>query len=245
MPALPLALPRVFFLIAATFSAAPSPSPAGPPRPDPAAEKSKSPAPFEYDRVLVDLYGLGSFNRGAAGDFTGKVSRSRVPAGFTPPPGFPPQSGLQFSGRPGWGGGLGVTVLPWRHVGIALDQSALGRLPGSDDATAADFGYLRHQTSAALVLRLPIPSMGLAPYTVAGGGAQYGNSPRIEIPGRPPKSGNTFSLAGQGFLQLGGGLEVRLWPRLGIFSDLRWLHSGVGGLPRDQMQLRYGLRTAF
>jgi hypothetical protein len=245
MPISQLFTPWAFVLLAVAFSAASSVSPAGPVSPYPAGGKAMPPLTFESDRVLVDLYGLGSFNRGAAGDFTGKVARSRVPVGFTPPPGLLPQSGLQFSGRPGWGGGLGVTVLPWRHVGIAVDQSALGRLPGSDDPASADFGYLRHQTSAALVLRLPISSVGLAPYAVAGGGAQYGNSPRIEVPGRPPKSGNTFSLAGQGFFQVGGGLEVRLWPRLGIFSDLRWFHSGVGGLPRDQMQLRYGLRTAF
>jgi len=50
-----------------------------------------------------------------------------------------------------------VTVLPWRNVGIAVEQSAIGRLPDSDDPASAEFGYLRHQTSAALVLRPPFP----------------------------------------------------------------------------------------
>lgn len=138
-----------------------------------------------------------------------------------------------------------MTVLPWRYIGFTADQSVIARQPGSEDATAADFGYLRHQTSSAVVLRLPMPSLRLAPYALAGGGAQYGSNPRTYVVGRPPKSGNMFSLSGQGFVQVGGGLEVRLWSSLGVFSDLRWLISGVDGLPNNQMQFRYGLRAAF
>lgn len=201
--------------------------------------------PFAGDRVLVDLYGLGSFNRGAEGDFPGKVASSMVPPGFVPPAGALPRSGLQFSGRPGWGGGLGATMLPSRHFGVALDQSVVARSTGSSKAASADFGYLRHQTSASLVLRYPLPPLSVAPYALVGGGAQYGSSPRVFVRGRPPNEGNSFTLAGQGFFQLGAGAEVRLLPSLGVFSDLRWLLSGVRGLPSDQMQLRYGLRAAF
>jgi hypothetical protein len=213
---------------------------------------AKSPSPssrdkFSSDRLLVDLYGMGSFNRGAEGDFPSKVAYGRIPASarWRVPSGAIPSSGMQFSGRPGWGGGIGMTFLPARHLGLSLDQSAIGRAQGSRDPAAADFGYLRHQTSLSLMIRLPLPAWSVAPYALIGGGAQYGTVPSGDISGASPGAVSRFTLSGQGFAQLGAGLEVRVSPSLGVFSDLRWLHSGVSGLPSAQMQLRYGLRAAF
>ncbi len=92
---------------------------------------------------------------------------------------------------------------------------------------------------------MPIPAIRVAPYGIIGGGAQYGNQPRMMIPGRKAGSGNFFNLAGQGFGQLGGGMEFRLMNRAGVFADLRWLYSRVDGLPSNQMQFRYGIRMSF
>jgi hypothetical protein len=44
---------------------------------------------------------------------------------------------------------------------------------------------------------------------------------------------------------VGGGLEWRLIRNLGVFSDARYLFSGVEGLPDDQLLWRFGVRLAF
>jgi hypothetical protein len=200
---------------------------------------------FLSDVVLVDLFGLGSFNRGAEGDLRNQIAKKSLPAGVTPAMVGIQEKSMQFSGRPGWGGGIGVTGLLTRNLGINVDQSALGRAAGDGDMEKADFGYLRYQTSAGLVLRLPIEKMRLAPYAIIGGGAQYGSYPKKEIVASKSSPSTVFTLAGQGFGQIGGGVEWRVIHRFGVFSDLRWMYSGVGGLPSNQLQFRYGVRMAF
>ncbi len=86
---------------------------------------------FENDRVMIDLFGLGTFHEGAAGNFPAKVYRSWIPDGFPPSAGGVPEESLQFSGRPGWGGGVGLTGMLTRYLGLTLDQSAFGRAPGN------------------------------------------------------------------------------------------------------------------
>ncbi len=200
---------------------------------------------FSSDLILVDLFGLGSFNRGAGGDLPSKIVNKNLPAGVTPASiGFPENS-MQFSGRPGWGIGVGITGLLTRAVGINVDQSILGRRDGDGEIDRADFGYLRHQTSAGVVMRFPIEHLRLAPYGIIGGGAQYGQYPREKIYAKKTGEPTLFALSGQGFVQLGGGVEWRVAQKFGTFADLRWMYSGVGGLPNNQMQFRYGIRVAF
>lgn len=200
---------------------------------------------FSSDVILVDLFGLGSFNRGADGDLAYKIAQKQLPPGMDPSSVGVGEQSLQFSGRPAWGGGVGITGLLSRHIGLNIDQSILGRAPASQEMKNADFGYLRHQTSAGLVLRYPINKLRVAPYGIVGGGAQYGSYPRETIYPRGSGGSTMLSLAGQGFGQLGGGVEWRVARKVGIFSDLRWMYSGVSGLPNNQMQFRYGLRIAF
>ena len=52
-------------------------------------------------------------------------------------------------------------------------------------------------------------------------------------------------LAGQGFGHVGGGLEYRITQNIGLFSDARYLYSGVTGLQNSNLMWRYGLRFAF
>lgn len=169
----------------------------------------EDPCLFRDQELQLDLFGLGDFYRGST----------------------------NMSGRPAWGGGIGVNYFFSRYFGIGLEQGVYGRNSGSG-AQANDFGYTRYATIGNLFVRYPICSMNLAPYLMVGGGANYGN-----VGGGYVASPNR--LAGQGFGHVGGGLEYRVTENIGLFSDARYLFSGVSGLPNNQLMWRYGLRFAF
>ena len=44
---------------------------------------------------------------------------------------------------------------------------------------------------------------------------------------------------------VGGGLEYRLTENIGLFTDARYMFSGVSRLPNNNLMWRYGLRFAF
>jgi hypothetical protein len=72
----------------------------------------------------------------------------------------------------------------------------------------------------------------------------YGNTPNSTVNGSRGRQAS-YRLSGQGFGHVGGGLEWRLIRNLGVFSDARYLFSGVEGLPDDQLLWRFGVRLAF
>lgn len=135
------------------------------------------------------------------------------------------------SGRPGWGGGLGLNYFFNKYVGVGIEQSLWGRKPGNLDRYG-NGGYTRWNTAGNLFLRYPICAWNLAPYLMVGGGANYGN---VGI-----RDG------GQGYGHVGGGLEYRVTENIGLFSDARYLYSGVSGATDfSQLLWRYGVRFAF
>ena len=180
----------------------------------------EDPCLFRDQEFQIDAFGLGNFYKsGGSSTFNGVNL----------------DSGL--SGRPAWGGGLGVNYFFARYFGVGLEQDLYGRSSGS--TVGGDFGYTRWATIGNLFLRYPICSMNLAPYLMVGGGANYGNVPTRETPV------GTYRLSGQGFGHVGGGLEYRFTENIGLFTDARYLFSGVSGLPNNQLMWRYGLRFAF
>ena len=185
------------------------------------------PCLFRDNELQLDLFGLGDFYQGANGNFLGNIAGTGAET-------------RQFSGRPGWGGGLGLNYFFSRFVGLGIEQSVFGRSPGGNVNDYADYGYTRWQTAGNLILRYPICQWNLAPYLLVGGGAQYGNVPNINL-----GNGVRYRMAGQGFGHVGGGLEYRVTETIGVFSDARYLFSGVDGLANNQLQWRYGLRFAF
>lgn len=194
----------------------------------------EEPCLFRDNEIQLDLFGLGDFYKGNNGNW---YSRNFLGNGA---------DARQISGRPAWGGGLGINYFFMRYVGLGIEQSLFGRNSNSNWANTAtgdyaDYGYTRWQTTGNLILRYPICSLNLAPYLLIGGGAQYGNVPNIQYPGVQQK----YRMSGQGFGHVGGGLEYRVTENIGVFSDLRYLFSGVSGLANNQMQWRYGLRFAF
>lgn len=180
------------------------------------------PCLFRDNELQFDLFGLGYFNRGG-NDFNYY--------GFQNTPGI--------SGRPAWGGGLGINYFFSRYIGIGLEQDIYGRQPGENNLS--DAGYTRWATIGNLFIRYPICSWNLAPYIMIGGGANYGNTPRVVGGGLDIQS----YTAGQGFGHVGGGVEYRFTENIGIFSDARYIYSGVAGLANNNLMWRYGLRFAF
>lgn len=184
---------------------------------------------FREREWQVDLFGLGDFYRGAEGNFAGSLSGT----GGT---------SRQFSGRPGWGLGLGVSYFFTRYVGVGFEQDVFGRDAGS--FRSGDYGYIRWASIGNFLVRYPIERWRVAPYLMVGGGALYGNTPDTTLSlasGRQVR----YRMSGQGFGHVGGGVDFRLTRNAGVFSDLRYLFSGVDGLPESQMLWRFGVRLAF
>jgi hypothetical protein len=232
----------------------------------------ESPCLFRDNELQFDVFGLGTFYKGASGNQNSYVQNSTIDAINTTFPGanlagVGSFNDRQFSGRPGWGGGLGINYIFARYFGIGIEQSVFGRNSGNaknageglfndPNYDVGNYGYTRWQTTANLILRYPICQWNLAPYLLVGGGAMYGNVPNINY-GQAVNDGvvaqggpnlgvrNRYRMAGQGFGHVGGGLEYRVTENIGLFSDLRYLFSNVSGLPNNQMQWRYGVRLAF
>ena len=115
----------------------------------------------------------------------------------------------------GVGGGLGLSYFFTRYFGIGIDDT-LGSLNGN--------GHAYDNAQGNIFLRLPIESLHLAPYAIAGGGSTWGNH------------------AAQGNGNVGGGLEYRFTKNVGIFVDSRYIY-GNNGL--NESLSRAGVRFAF
>ena len=139
-----------------------------------------------------------AFVAGAAGKFGG--------------PGVPGQGTRTVNGM---GGGLGLNYFFTRCLGIGLDNT-LGGLNGT--------GRCFDNLQGNLIIRIPIESLRLAPYAIAGGGATWGNN-------------NT-----QGNGNVGGGLEYRINSGLGLFADSRYLYGNRGLI---ESLTRAGFRFVF
>jgi hypothetical protein len=191
----------------------------------------EEPCLFRDNEFQVDAFGLGYFNQGGN---TGNYY------GVNPAPGL--------SGRPMWGGGLGLNYFFMKYFGIGIEQSVFGRSPGEAN-NYGDAGMTRWATIGNLFFRYPICQWNLAPYVMVGGGAIYGKTPTSNfaagaIPGTGANRRGTFN-SGQGVGHVGGGLEYRLTENIGLFTDARYMFSGVSSLPNNNLMWRYGLRFAF
>lgn len=115
----------------------------------------------------------------------------------------------------GVGGGLGLNYFFTRYFGIGIDDT-LGGLNGN--------GSTYDNLQGNLIARLPIESLHLAPYAIAGGGATWG------------------AHQAQGNGNAGLGLEYRFTRNIGIFVDSRYLYGNQG---LNESLSRAGLRFAF
>lgn len=118
-----------------------------------------------------------------------------------------------------WGGGLGISHYFSKHFGIA--GSAMWVEPDNSDVW--------HNYIADGVLRVPIESLRMAPYVLAGVGGIYGDSD-LTFVGRA-----------------GAGIDFRISQGFGVFGD--WIYhfpegnTGIAG--ENYATTRIGLKIVF
>ncbi len=115
-----------------------------------------------------------------------------------------------------WGGGAGLNYFFTRYLGASVDFNMSSK-PSSLNLVDDVAGHL--------VLRAPIDSLSLAPYIFGGGGR--GMSP-----------------VWQWMYDAGVGVDLRLNPKLGLFSDARYMWSD-DSRDLDRLLIRAGLRIVF
>ena len=115
------------------------------------------------------------------------------------------------------GGGVGAGFFFARYFGVGVDANWFAGGPGND---------VLHQLTGNLILRYPIElsCCGVAPY-IFGGGGDILDSKRTS------------------FADAGVGLEVRLTPHFGIFTD--WRYNFTSNDRGDLGTTRAGVRFAF
>jgi Outer membrane protein beta-barrel domain len=142
--------------------------------------------------------------------------------------------------RDGGGGGVGVNYFFMRYFGVGVD--------GDFDSNV---GGIANYTGK-IILRLPIEAGGfcIAPYVFAGGGGEsllneddYG---WYNYHGRRVYRNNSSTV---GAWMVGGGLEWRITPMVGIFAEARYTwtarYHGEEGLNFDNDIARLGVRLSF
>jgi len=122
----------------------------------------------------------------------------------------------------GNGGGVGINYFCHRYLGVDVEGNWWkGTRP---NISTKEVGS---QVTANLIVRYPMEftSFGMAPYILGGGGALFSNQ-------------------NCGFSDVGAGVEFRVTPQVGIFSDWRW-NFMTGGNRNDVSTTRAGVRFVF
>lgn len=163
-----------------------------------------------------------------------------------------------------WGGGLDAKYFFTRHLAIGLEGYAVsatmrvpffsmfpGQIPGTSRTTLSD----THTIGAGLAtftLRCPIGASRFAPYFFAGGGFITGGAKRVRVdvlnfagipPGTSPFRTTFVGGETEAVGQFGGGLEIRLTPRVGFINDFSW--NVVDGRDNNFGMGRTGFNFAF
>jgi high affinity Mn2+ porin len=133
------------------------------------------------------------------------------------------------------GGGLEASYFYFKYLGLSVDGDAFNEIPGDN------FGGT---VTGNLILRLPLddylPNFHLAPYLFGGAGRFY--SERVGLPSSTP--GVQRYVGRSGILaDVGGGIEYRFNPNLGIFADARY--NFAANSRNDFITTRAGIRYAL
>jgi len=145
----------------------------------------------------------------------------------------------------GNGGGVGADFFFARYFGVGLEGNwwngansgiskeehdnllAKGKVDSQGRVIANYDKDVANQVTGNLILRYPMEfqSFGLAPYILGGGGVISDSK-------------------NSGFYDVGAGVEVRLTPHWGVFSDWRW-NFVEGSNVNDVTTTRAGIRYVF
>jgi hypothetical protein len=163
-----------------------------------------------------------------------------------------------------WGAGLDVKYFFGRYFGIGLQGFGLNAnrsfgtvtvlppLPGIIGSRVA-FGAghedrIVGSVLGTLTLRYPIGCSRFAPYVWVGGGMIFGGGEQQVTVANDIPSGVFFYYSKSGDVtkpmgQFGGGLEVRLTPRIGLINDFSW--NVISGGENNFGMARTGINFAF
>lgn len=159
-----------------------------------------------------------------------------------------------------WGGGLDAKYFFGRYFGLGVQAYALGVRQSYPDvfvdffniSGGGNFARTSHDNRVVgsvlgtFTLRYPIRCSRFAPYIFAGGGAIFGGGQisRLDTTSRGDVSFTTRSGSQTKFVgQVGGGVEVRLTPHVGLINDFTW--NVVDGGDNDFGMARTGINFAF
>ncbi len=153
-----------------------------------------------------------------------------------------------------WGGGKDLKYFFHRYFGLGLQGYVI--FPNSaEKINGFQVGEERRTVGSVLgtlTLRFPIGCSRFAPYVWAGGGGIFGGGQDHEfllLGVQPP--GPVTRLVNHEFPvsktkpvgQVGGGLEIRLTPHMGLLNDFSW--NVVSGSKNNFGMIRTGLNIAF
>jgi len=133
------------------------------------------------------------------------------------------------SGQDGGGGGVGLNYFFTRNFGLGVD--------GDFDTNR---GGVANYTGK-LIIRFPIENghLCLAPYIFGGGGGEsFFNENQWYYNHR-------YDHQTQGTWMCGGGVEFRVTPRIGVFTEGRYTWTGGSNNNGDNASARLGVRFAF
>jgi hypothetical protein len=139
-------------------------------------------------------------------------------------------------GNHAWGGGVDGQYFPLQFLGFAIEGNFFNEIPGDN------FGQT---VTANAILRYPLdnnfPGLHLAPYAFGGVGGIFNNNDRFSSQFAPFR--NRHSSSDEVLGDVGGGLEYRFTPHIGLFSDVRY--NVVNESKNNFLLTRFGLRYAF
>jgi hypothetical protein len=150
-----------------------------------------------------------------------------------------------------FGGGAEVKYFFHRYFGIGIEGFALAADGTSYtfenfDPSTAFKGRDEHIAGGALgtfTVRYPIGHTRFAPYVWAGGGGAFGghNETAVYVGGNLERIDHEVESRALG--QFGGGVEVRITPRVGLISDFSW--NVVDGTHNNFGLVRTGINVSF
>jgi len=153
-----------------------------------------------------------------------------------------------------WGGSIDAKFFVHRYFGFGV-QGTLTR-PNSEETIDNGFREFRVGSDERLVgsimgtftLRFPIACTRYAPYFWIGGGGIFGGGQdhQLELNRAAPRGiqDHEFPVTRTKSIgQVGGGLEVRLSPHIGITNDFSW--NVISGSHNNFGMARTGLNFAF
>ncbi|MEY2558947.1 MAG: hypothetical protein QOE34_2372 [Verrucomicrobiota bacterium] len=163
-----------------------------------------------------------------------------------------------------WGGGIDAKYFFRRYFGLGIEGFAVAAQRSSATVTILrpPFGFIgsgveidTRQDERAIgallgtfTFRYPIGCSRWAPYVWAGGGAIFGGGEVEKIAINDPLAGAFLTGFKRGSQtkaigQLGGGIEVRLTPHIGLINDFSW--NVIEGRDNNFGMVRTGINFAF